>query len=84
MANKIIKFYNDGCKYCVMVDNYLGDKGVEVESIHVFNEPEKASKYDVGSVPTTFLIEGETIDGKVIDSSIGFNPPELERLIEQL
>lgn len=79
--SKIIKFEKDGCVPCQMVNNYMDDKGIEMEHINPFENPELAVEYDIGSVPVTILLDDS---GNEIDRSIGFKPPELERIISQL
>lgn len=81
MANKIIKFEKEGCSPCEMVQNLLESKDVNFEVINAFNEPSKAAKYDIGSVPTTVLINKE---GKEIKRSVGFKPDELVDIINDL
>lgn len=77
---KLIKFENNGCVPCQMVQNYLDDKGIEVEKINPFENPDAAIKYGIGSVPVTILLNHEN----EVSRSNGFNPEELDRLIEQL
>lgn len=76
---KLIKFENEGCSACQMVENLLLSEGVEVEHINVFDNPEKAVSFDIGSIPVTILLDGE---GKEVQRSIGFKPPELMQMIE--
>lgn len=76
---KLIKFENEGCSACQMVENLLLSEGIEVEHINVFDNPEKAVSFDIGSIPVTILLDSE---GKEVQRSIGFKPPELMQMIE--
>lgn len=80
--SKIIKFEKENCPNCVMVDNYLSDKGVEVVYINIMDaDPELCVKYEIHSVPVTILLDD---NGEEVERSIGFNPPQLESLINKL
>lgn len=81
MTNRLIKFEKQGCNPCKMVQNVLDSKGVEALSIDAFEQPDMSAKYDIGSVPTLILVDE---DGNEIERSVGFNPPEIEKLISQL
>lgn len=81
MTNRILKLEKQGCNPCTMVQNFLDDKGIKVEKVDVFENPEIAGKYDIGTVPVTILLDSE---GNEIARSNGYNPPELEVLISQL
>lgn len=78
---KLIKFEKDNCKPCEFVTQYLNDKGVEFEAINAYNEPMKASKMKVRSVPTLMLLDNE---GNEIKRIVGYNPQEIDQLIEEL
>ncbi len=77
---KIIKFEKADCNPCVMVSQYLDAKSTTFEAINPFNNPEIAVKYKIRSVPTTLLIEND----EILMRSIGFQPDELNRIIEAL
>ncbi|MFT4224768.1 thioredoxin domain-containing protein [Dysgonomonas sp.] len=77
---KIIKFEKADCNPCVMVSQYLDSKSTAFEVINPFNNPEVAVKYKIRSVPTTLLIEND----KVLMRSIGYQPEELNQIIEAL
>ena len=66
---------------CQMVQNKLDDMGVTVESIDAFENPSMAGKFDIGSVPTLVLVDE---DNKEVSRSIGFNPDEIEKMVELL
>lgn len=78
---KLIKFEKTGCNPCTMVQNFLDDKGLEVEKVDVFNTPQLAAKFDIGTVPTTILFDDNDNE---IGRSTGYKPHELEVLIAQL
>lgn len=78
---KIIKFEKESCPACTMVENFLNENNINAEKINPFNDPDKAAKYDIGSVPVTILLDDE---GNEIKRSIGFKPNELEELIKKL
>jgi thioredoxin 1 len=59
----------------------LTDKNVEVEKVNPFENPKLAAKFMISSVPVTILLDEE---GTEIQRSRGFNPDELESLVEQL
>ncbi len=77
---KIIKFEKADCNPCVMVSKYLDSKSTVFETINPFNNPEVAVKYKIRSVPTTLLIEND----EVLMRSIGYQPEELNQIIEAL
>jgi glutaredoxin len=74
----LVKFSKDGCTPCVMVDNYLKEKGIEVECIH------NPSAHDIevcglSSVPTLILF----VDGAEADRVVGFDPEAIGRLVSK-
>ena len=78
---KIIKLGKQGCNPCKMVENYLQSNDVQYEDVDVFENPETAAKYDIGSVPVTILLDE---DEQEVSRSVGFKPAELEILISKL
>ena len=78
---KLIKFEKDNCKPCEFVTQYLNSKGVEFEAINAYNDPMRASKMKVRSVPTLMLFDSE---GNEIRRIVGYNPQEIDLLIEEL
>lgn len=78
---KLIKFENVGCGACQMVENLLVDEGVAVEHINVFDSPERAVEFNVGSIPVTVLLDD---DNNELQRSIGFKPGELHEMISKL
>lgn len=78
---KLIKFEKDNCKPCEMVSDYLSSKNVGFEAINAYDNPMKASKMKVRSVPTLMLLDNE---GNEIKRIVGYNPQEIDQLIEEL
>lgn len=78
---KLIKFEKENCKPCEMVSDYLSSKNVEFEAINAYDNPMKASKMKVRSVPTLMLIDTE---GNEIKRIVGYNPQEIDLMIEEL
>lgn len=78
MSKRLLKFKKPGCSPCVMVNNYLNDKGIETEELDVFESPE-AAQFGISSVPTLILVE----DGEIIDRVVGFNPDAIDELLSQ-
>jgi thioredoxin 1 len=79
--SKLLKFEKENCPACTMVENFLTDKNVEVEKVNPFENPKLAAKFMISSVPVTILLDEE---GNEIQRSRGFNPDELESIVEQL
>lgn len=73
----IIKFEKDNCMPCQEVSNYLNSLNVQYDSINAFNNPEKAIKHKVKTVPTLLVMEGDTELARVI----GFKPSEIDQLV---
>lgn len=80
MNNKLLKFSKKGCTPCVMVGNYLNEKGINVKEFDVF-ESQEAIKYGIISVPTLILVNEHN---EILDRVVGFNPEEIDNLISQL
>lgn len=78
---KLIKLHQPKCTPCQFVENFLQDQGVEYESIDVSEHPEVAGQYGVMSTPVTILLDD---NGEELERSAGFNPPQLENLINKL
>lgn len=75
---KIMKFEKQNCSPCQLVQNFLEDKGVDIERFDAFANPRLAGQYDIASVPTVVL---EDEMGVEIKRSIGFKPEELQEMI---
>lgn len=77
---KILVLTQNSCRYCGMVKEFLDNEQVEYETISMSEQPEYQEKYDVMGAPTILLLDEE----EVITKSTGFNPQDLEVMIEQL
>jgi thioredoxin 1 len=78
---KVLKLYQPNCNPCVSVTNFLDDQEVNYESIDVTQNTDIAMKYGVMSTPITILLDDE---GKEVKRVRGFNPAELEEIVELL
>lgn len=78
---KLIKLGKEGCRPCKMVEEYLQSEEVEYEDIDIQANVDLATKYGIMSVPVTILLDDE---GNEVERVQGFNPPAIEKLIEQL
>jgi thioredoxin 1 len=64
-----------------MVEQHLANNSVDYEKINIEDRPEIAMQYGVMSVPVTILLDD---DGQELNRVVGFNPDEIDKLIEQL
>lgn len=59
---KVLKFSTSTCKYCAItsprVDEWAQEKGYEVEAVDAEHD-ERAKEYDIMSVPSLVIFEGE-------------------------
>ncbi|MEM5009419.1 thioredoxin family protein [Niallia taxi] len=78
---QIIKLEQPNCRNCGYVAKFLESNGVSYQTIDVTEQPDKAVKYGIMSVPVTILLDESENELK---RSIGFKPDELEEMIEQL
>jgi thioredoxin 1 len=88
---KLIKFEKHNCPKCVMVQNFLDDKGIEfkddnkdkAEKIDVenYSDLDFISKYVDFSLPVVVLLDD---NGELVKKSVGFEPAELEEIVSQL
>lgn len=79
---KLIKFEQSNCAPCAAMDMFFKAQEFDsYERVNPFDDPHLAVKYDIGSVPTLILVDE---NGNEIARSVGFNPPEIEKLISQL
>lgn len=77
---KLIKFSKQSCTPCKMVENYLQDKEVQYTDVDVFDRVDLATQYGIVGVPVLVLEE----DGVIIDKVVGFNPDDIDNLLNQL
>lgn len=80
MSRRLLKFSRPSCVPCQMVGNYLNDKGIEVEEINVYEDADMANKFNIQSVPVLILLNGEEVE----EMTFGFNPPEIDSLLNKL
>lgn len=71
----IIKFEKPNCNPCKAVGEWLTQNNVEHEVINVFDRPDMARKYKIG---TTVPVTLNTETGKMVR---GFKPEELKQII---
>jgi thioredoxin 1 len=64
-----------------MVEQHLANNSVDYEKINIEDRPEIAMQYGVMSVPVTILLDD---DGQELNRVVGFNPDEIDKLVEQL
>ena len=76
----IIKFEKDDCNPCMMVSELLDKTGIKYEKVNPFDNPEKAVKYKIRTVPTVIVLENEN----EIKRTIGFKPDELREIVEMM
>lgn len=69
------------CNPCKSVKGFLQERSVNYQEFNVQEQPEKASQYNIMSVPVTILLNS---DGNEVARSTGFNPAQLESLITKL
>lgn len=78
---KLIKLYQPNCRPCSFVENFLQDQGVEYESINIIENIDVAAQYGIMATPVTILLDDE---GNEVKRSAGFNPDDLEEMVNQL
>lgn len=78
---KILKFGKKGCAPCEQVEALLKKRQVEYESVDPFetDDFEMVLKYDIKTVPVTFLLDEE---GNILQRKNGFNEKALNFLID--
>jgi thioredoxin 1 len=64
-----------------MVSNFLNDKNVEYKSYDVLEDFVETERFFIMSTPVTILLDN---DGNEVQRVVGYNPGQLEELIEQL
>lgn len=77
MSNKILKFGAEWCAPCKSMKKVLenADLGIDIEEIDVDGEgsSELLKKYDVRSVPTLVIVNGDNIISKLVGSKSLFD-----------
>ncbi len=75
---KVIVYSTETCPYCVMVKEYLKEKGIEFEEIDVGSNKEKAQEMveKSGQMGVPVLEIGEKI-------VIGFNKEKIDALLKE-
>ena len=76
---KIVKFEKVNCSPCNAVSAYLEDRKVKYERIDAYDNPERAMKHGLRSVPVVILFD----DDKEIARTVGYKPNELDKIIEE-
>lgn len=72
---KVLKFTKQNCIPCEQVSSWLNANNIQYESIDPFDAPELAYKYNVKTVPTVLILDGENIKIRIK----GYNPDELQK-----
>lgn len=79
---RLLKFEKaSGCVPCTMVQNILDEQNVVAEKINPFDDPKLAAEFNIGTVPTLIVLDGE---GNEVVRSVGYNPNEIESIITLL
>lgn len=78
---KLLKLEKYQCNPCNMVEIYLQNANVEYDKINIEDNPEVAVQYGVMGVPVLLLLDD---NGEEIDRVVGFNPREIDILINKL
>ena len=77
MSHQVMVYSTPSCPYCHMAKDYLNEQKVAFTDINVAADPTKAQEVfeKSGQMGVPVII----IDGQVV---VGFNKPELERLLQ--
>jgi glutaredoxin len=80
---RLIKFEKKNCSKCVFVQNFLDEKGVQVEKIDVenYNDLDFISKYVDFSLPVVVLLDE---NNELVQKTFDYKPDELEEIISKL
>lgn len=78
---KLLKLEQPNCRNCGIVGQFLSNQGVEFETVDVSKNPDMAVKYDIMSTPVVILLDES---GEEVERSAGFNPGQLEEMINKL
>lgn len=77
---KLVVITQTVCPYCDRVKNFLHGQDINFSAVNVDNDKNAIEEYGVMSTPVTILFDEDEEIARVV----GFNPPELAVLIEQL
>lgn len=77
---KLVKYEKPACPACDKVEAFLNGNDVKFETRQAFDHPEEMAKLKVMAAPVTVVYDGD----EVVAFSTGYNPEELEELIEKL
>jgi glutaredoxin len=81
---RLLKFEKKNCPKCDMVQNFVNDQDVtfdEKVDVEVSSDLDFISKYVSMSLPVVVLLDD---NGEIVKKSEGFNPAELEEIVELL
>jgi thioredoxin-related protein len=81
---KLIKFTQEGCRPCTVLDGMLGILEVKPDQtvvIEDFENDENVKKFDIMSTPTLIAVDE---DGTVVGRVSGVNPPQISALLNQI
>lgn len=81
MSKSIIVLSQPNCRPCGFVKNWLNNNDVKYEEINVQEKGEYIEKYNIMSTPVVLLMDDS---GNEVERVSGFNPSQLEEMIEQL
>ena len=68
-SGKLVLFTTANCPKCVMAVKFLGDAGLDYDTVVVNDNPEAARKYNVKQAPTLLVMDGENILERVENPS---------------
>lgn len=74
---QIIKFEKEGCVPCKNLDRWLKENQVAYVSKNIMNNLDLARTYNVKSVPTLLVLDGEV----EVSRAIGFDPETLKGVL---
>jgi thioredoxin 1 len=81
MDNSIIVLSQQHCRPCSFVKSYLDSQNVNYDVIDVQENNEYVEKYGIMSTPVTILLDDS---GNELIRVSGYNPNDIQELIEQL
>lgn len=66
---RIVVYGKEGCAPCATMKKMLEEAGTEYEYKDIMKNMEDVSKYDLRSVPTTLVFEGEEVIKRIVGIS---------------